>query len=47
MGKPSPLMGEGWAGVTSVVELYGKRHPTPAPPHRGEGTWVDAAPPHR
>src|SRR5205809_6221440 len=35
--KPSPLMGEGWVGVPSDIELHVQHHPSPAPPHQGEG----------
>jgi hypothetical protein len=34
---PLPLDGGGWVGVKFDVELYARGHPTPAPPHQGEG----------
>ena len=36
--KPSPLMGEGWVGVTSAVRLNRRITPIPGPsPIEGEG----------
>jgi valyl-tRNA synthetase len=38
---PSPSMGEGWGGGEASVgtEPFDQPHPTPTPPHRGEGLW--------
>jgi hypothetical protein len=37
--KPSPLVGDGWVGVnlSARTERVSYVHPTPTPPHQGEG----------